>query len=163
MSWKLFEINHSDVSSVQMVQKSCNQRFATKPLVALHGCFPPLWPSTNERIFTRRLPSALCFCLTHARLGFWDDSTVYSLQSTVYSLSVSQSTVSLLWKEITVLRLQIERACKRSFLIYIACLCEQKSKAGQRNVQNSFTNTGYHIPQFQQKYVPSSKYSCSVG
>ena len=87
---------------------------------------------------------------------------LYSLQSTVYSLSVSQSTVSLLWKEITVLRLQIERACKRSFLIYIACLCEQKSKAGQRNVQNSFTNTGYHIPQFQQKYVPSSKYSCSV-
>ena len=95
----------------------------------------------------------------------WDSgmtlqSTVYSLQS--LSLSVSQSTVSLLWKEITVLRLQIERACKRSFLIYIACLCEQKSKAGQRNVQNSFTNTGYHIPQFQQKYVPSSKYSCSV-
>ena len=77
MSWKLFQINHSDVSSVQMVQKSWYQRFATKPFVALHGSFPPLWPATNKRIFTRRLHSALCFCLTHARLGFWDDSTVF--------------------------------------------------------------------------------------
>ena len=92
---------------------------------------------------------------------------LYSLQS---SMSLprdwrgkSNDKESWLWKGIAVFSLQIERACKPSFFIYIARLCEQKSKVGKRNAQNSFNNTGYHIPQFQQKYVLPSKYSSSVG
>ena len=80
--FKQFNENLSQEWRFPLMQEKCESPimgFLVHHWLSIQASFlKHLNPRLNQRIFATRFQAALCFCLAHVRLGFWDESTFFS-------------------------------------------------------------------------------------